>query len=53
LHENVIELAEEVAETLPGDLEVCLFVCTGTEACELARGWRLLSATVFLIPRVL
>jgi 4-aminobutyrate aminotransferase-like enzyme len=36
LHENVIELAEEVAKTLPGDLEVCLFVCTGTEACELA-----------------
>ena len=36
LHENVIELAEEVAETLPGDLDVCLFVCTGTEACELA-----------------
>ncbi|MGI9284200.1 MAG: aspartate aminotransferase family protein [Pseudomonadales bacterium] len=36
LNENVIELAEEVASTLPGDLEVCLFVCTGTEACELA-----------------
>ena len=36
LHENVIELAEEVAATLPGDLEVCLFTCTGTEACELA-----------------
>jgi 4-aminobutyrate aminotransferase-like enzyme len=36
LNENVIELAEEVAATLPGDLEVCLFVCTGTEACELA-----------------
>ncbi|MEH6549768.1 MAG: aminotransferase class III-fold pyridoxal phosphate-dependent enzyme [Pseudomonadales bacterium] len=36
LHENVIELAETVAETLPGDLEVCLFTCTGTEACELA-----------------
>lgn len=36
LHENVIMLAEEVAETLPGDLEVCLFVNSGTEACELA-----------------
>lgn len=36
LHTNVIELAEEVAETLPGDLEVCLFVNSGTEACELA-----------------
>ena len=36
LNENVINLAEEVASTLPGDLEVCLFVCSGTEACELA-----------------
>ena len=36
LHENVIEAAEEVVETLPGDLDVCLFVCTGTEAAELA-----------------
>jgi 4-aminobutyrate aminotransferase-like enzyme len=36
LHTNVIELAEEVAQTLPGDLEVCLFVNSGTEACELA-----------------
>jgi 4-aminobutyrate aminotransferase-like enzyme len=36
LHENVIELAEEVAATLPGDLDVCLFVNSGTEACELA-----------------
>ena len=36
LNENVIELAEEVASTLPGDLEICLFVCSGTEACELA-----------------
>lgn len=36
LSEPVIELAEEVAKTLPGDLDVCLFVCSGTEACELA-----------------
>ena len=36
LNEQVIALAEEVAATLPGELEVCLFVCTGTEACELA-----------------
>lgn len=36
LHENVVELAEQVTDTLPGDLEVCLFTCTGTEACELA-----------------
>lgn len=36
LNERVIEFAETAASTLPGDLEVCLFVCTGTEACELA-----------------
>jgi 4-aminobutyrate aminotransferase-like enzyme len=36
LHENVIRLAETVASTLPGKLDVCLFTCTGTEAAELA-----------------
>ena len=36
LNAQVIDLAEEVVETLPGDLDVCLFVCSGTEACELA-----------------
>lgn len=36
LNENVIEAAEEIAITLPADLDVCLFVCTGTEACELS-----------------
>ncbi|RDE24657.1 aspartate aminotransferase family protein [Motiliproteus coralliicola] len=36
LNEKVIEFAEEAASTLPDALEVCLFVCTGTEACELA-----------------
>ena len=36
LNEQVIELAEEVSTTLPGELDVCLFVCSGTEACELA-----------------
>ncbi len=36
LHEGVVDLAEKVANTLPGDLEVCLFTCTGTEAAELA-----------------
>lgn len=36
LHENVVELAERLGRTLPGDLEVCLFVCTGTEANDLA-----------------
>ena len=36
LHENVVQYAERLAETLPGDLSVCLFVCTGTEANDLA-----------------
>ncbi|MCH8861116.1 MAG: aminotransferase class III-fold pyridoxal phosphate-dependent enzyme [Proteobacteria bacterium] len=36
LHENVIELSEKIASKLPGDLSVCLFVCTGTEANDLA-----------------
>lgn len=36
LHENVVEYAERLAATLPGDLSVCMFVCTGTEANDLA-----------------
>lgn len=36
LHHNVIEYAEKLAGTLPGDLSVCMFVCTGTEANDLA-----------------
>ncbi len=36
LHGNVVELAERLAEMLPGDLGVCYFVCTGTEANDLA-----------------
>ncbi len=36
LHENVIELSERIAEKMPGDLSVCMFVCTGTEANDLA-----------------
>ena len=36
LHENVVEYAEMLADTLPGDLSVCSFVCTGTEANDLA-----------------
>ncbi len=36
LHENVVEYAEMIADTLPGDLSVCSFVCTGTEANDLA-----------------
>lgn len=36
LHENAVEYAEMLAATLPGDLSVCSFVCTGTEANDLA-----------------
>ncbi len=36
LHENVVRLAERLGASLPGDLEVCMFVCTGTEANDLA-----------------
>ncbi|MEO6651698.1 MAG: aminotransferase class III-fold pyridoxal phosphate-dependent enzyme [Ilumatobacteraceae bacterium] len=36
LHGNVIELAERLGALLPGDLSACYFVCTGTEANDLA-----------------
>ena len=36
LHHAVIEYAEMLADTLPGRLSVCSFVCTGTEANDLA-----------------
>lgn len=36
LHDNVIQYAEMLADTMPGNLEICMFVCTGTEANELA-----------------
>ena len=36
LHPKVVELAERVGHMLPGDLSVCYFVCTGTEANDLA-----------------
>jgi 4-aminobutyrate aminotransferase-like enzyme len=36
LHENVIELSETIAAKMPGELSVCMFVCTGTEANDLA-----------------
>ena len=36
LHENVVSYAERLGNTLPGDLSVCMFVCTGTEANDLA-----------------
>ena len=36
LHEHVVELAERLAASLPGELGSCYFVCTGTEANDLA-----------------
>lgn len=36
LHENIVELSEKIAAKMPGDLGVCMFVCTGTEANDLA-----------------
>jgi 4-aminobutyrate aminotransferase-like enzyme len=36
LHENVVRYAERLRDTLPGNLSVCMFVCTGTEANDLA-----------------
>jgi 4-aminobutyrate aminotransferase-like enzyme len=36
LHPKVVELAERLGDMLPGDLSVCYFVCTGTEANDLA-----------------
>ncbi len=36
LHENVVELAERLGSSLAGDLSTCFFVCSGTEAVDLA-----------------
>ena len=36
LHESVVAYAERLAATLPAPLEVCFFVCSGSEATELA-----------------
>ncbi len=36
LHENLVLYAERLAAALPDPLEVCFFVCTGSEANELA-----------------
>lgn len=36
LHEHVVDYAERLAATLPDPLSVCMFVCTGTEANDLA-----------------
>jgi 4-aminobutyrate aminotransferase-like enzyme len=39
LHGLILELAERITNRLPEPLSVCTFVCTGTEANELA--WRM------------
>lgn len=36
LHENLVRYAERLCQTLPESLQVCYFVCTGSEANELA-----------------
>jgi len=36
LHEYILELAERITNMLPDPLSVCTFVCTGSEANELA-----------------
>jgi len=36
LHENIIELAEEITVTFNNELEVCYFCCSGSEANDLA-----------------
>lgn len=36
LHENIVEYADELTQRLPGELSVCFFVCTGSEANDLA-----------------
>jgi len=42
LYESVIEYAERLTATMPGELSVCMFVCSGSEANDLA--WRLAKA---------
>ena len=36
LHENIVEYADRLCGTFPEPLEVCFFVCSGSEANELA-----------------
>jgi 4-aminobutyrate aminotransferase-like enzyme/Ser/Thr protein kinase RdoA (MazF antagonist) len=39
LHDHILDLAERITKRLPEPLSVCMFVCTGSEANELA--WRM------------
>ncbi len=36
LHEGIVELGEMLADKLPGDIDTCVFTCTGSEANDLA-----------------
>ena len=36
LHENIVDLAEKITKLIPGELDVCYFVCSGSEANDLA-----------------
>ncbi len=36
IHENVVRLAEKLSSKFPEKLDTCIFVCTGTEANDLA-----------------
>ena len=42
LYKSVIEYGDRLTATMPGDLSVCMFVCSGSEANDLA--WRLAKA---------
>jgi 4-aminobutyrate aminotransferase-like enzyme/Ser/Thr protein kinase RdoA (MazF antagonist) len=39
MHGYILELAEQITKRMPAPLSVCMFVCTGSEANELA--WRM------------
>ena len=42
IYESVLEYADRLSATMPGELSVCMFVCSGSEANDLA--WRLAKA---------
>ena len=42
IYKSVLEYADRLTATMPGDLSVCMFVCSGSEANDLA--WRLAKA---------
>jgi len=42
LYESVVDYADRLTATMPGGLSVCMFVCSGSEANDLA--WRLAKA---------